>query len=62
MVYTTFLGADVYGIDVTDRWTTGTYSVPCATIDTVGDRLYSKINTTQVSNLDAFVVTLLDTP
>jgi hypothetical protein len=28
----------------------------------VGDRYIPKSDTTQVSNLDAFVVTLLDTP
>jgi hypothetical protein len=63
MAYTTFLGADVYGIDVTDPVsTTGTYSASGATIYTAGDRYIPKSDTTQVSNLDAFVVTLLDTP
>jgi len=63
MAYTTFLGADVYGINVTDPVsTTGTYSASGATIYTAGDRYIPKSDTTQVSNLDAFVVTLLDTP
>jgi hypothetical protein len=39
MAYTTFLGADVYGIDVSDPVsTTGTYSTAGATIYTAGDR------------------------
>ena len=63
MAYTTFLGADVYGIDVSDPASaTGTYSASGATIYTAGDRYIPKSDTTQVSNLDAFVVTLLDTP
>ncbi len=63
MAYTTFLGADVYGIDITDPVsTTGTYSASGATIYAVGDRYIPNSDTTQVSNLDAFVVTQLDTP
>ena len=63
MAYTTFLGADMYGIDVTDPVsTTGTYSASGATIYTVGDRYIPKSDTTQLSNLNGFVVTLLDTP
>jgi hypothetical protein len=63
MAYTTFLGADVYGIDVSDPVsTTGTYSTAGATIYTAGDRYIPNSDTTNVSNLDAFVVTLLDTP
>ena len=41
--------------------TTGTYSASGATIYTAGDRYIPNSDTTQVSNLDAFVVTLLDT-
>ena len=37
------------------------YSASGATIYTAGDRYIPNSDTTQVSNLDAFVVTLLDT-
>jgi hypothetical protein len=63
LAYTTFLGADVYGIDVTDSASsTGTYSASGATVYTAGDRYIPKSDTTQVSNLDAFVVTLTALP
>jgi Beta-propeller repeat len=61
--YTTFLGADIYALAIYEPPTdNGLSGLPGTRIFTAGDRYVPNSDTTQPSNLDAFVVRLIDTP